>query len=193
MKQLLASTAIGLVLGVAPALAQTEPAAPESPPAMQQQAEPAEPSSPSGEASPPAKSTEAPEPAEPDKSAAEAPSGGAQFLSKQESNDWLANDFIGKSVVNANNETIGDINDLVTDENGKIVAVLIGTGGFLEMGEKDVAVRFEDLKITRDEDNDVSIMANLSKDVLASAPDFETLAEQEAAVGATDEADRTAQ
>ncbi len=191
MKQLLASTAIGLVLGVAPALAQTEPA-PQSPPAMQQPAEPAAPGSPSGEASPPAKSTEAPEPAEPDKSAA-APSAGGQFLSKQESNDWLANDLIGKSVVNANNETIGDINDLVTDASGKIVAVLIGTGGFLEMGEKDVAIRFEDLKITRDEDNDISIMADLNKDVLASAPDFETLAEQQATVGATDEPDRTAQ
>jgi sporulation protein YlmC with PRC-barrel domain len=187
MKQLLASTAIGLVLGVAPALAQTEPADPQSPPAMQQ---PSEPSAPSGEALPPAKS--APEPAEPDKSAA-APSAGAQFLSKQESNDWLANDLIGKSVVNANNETIGDINDLVTDENGKIVAVLIGTGGLLEMGEKDVAIRFEDLKITRDEDNDISIMANLSKDELASAPDFQTLDDQESTVGATDEADRTAQ
>ena len=42
-------------------------------------------------------------------------------------------------------KSIGDINDLVADESGKVVAVLVGTGGFLGLGEKDVALGYEDL------------------------------------------------
>ena len=79
---------------------------------------------------------------------------------------------------------IGDINDLVSDEGGKFVAVLIGAGGFLGIGEKDVALRFEDLKFTRDENNNIKLIANFNKDALASAPDYETLTEQAVTVGA---------
>ena len=112
-----------------------------------------------------------------------------QFLDRQEPGDWLASNLIGQPVVNSNDEAIGDINDLVTDENGKVIAVLIGAGGFLGLGEKDVAVRFEDLRYTRDEDNNVKVVANLSNEILASAPDYETLAEQEMTVGAADDDD----
>ena len=59
----------------------------------------------------------------------------------------LASNLIGQAVYNCQDETIGDINDLVTDEGGKVVAVLVGNGGFLGLGEKDVAIGFEDLKI----------------------------------------------
>ena len=110
---------------------------------------------------------------------------GAQFLSKQASDDWLASHLIGQSVYNAQDEAIGDINDLVTDQSGKIVAVLIGSGGFLGLGEKDVAVRFEDLKLARDENDTVKIIADLNKETLASAPDYETLSEQKVTVGST--------
>ena len=136
-------------------------------------------------AAPPAQSSEAPlsiEPAAP--KAAEA-SGSAQFLTKQASDDWLASNLIGQSVYNAQDENIGDINDLVTDRNGKIVAVLIGSGGFLGLGEKDVAVRFEDLKLARDENDSIKIVADLNKETLASAPDYETLSEQKLTVGST--------
>jgi hypothetical protein len=155
--------------------------APQPEPALPPAAE-----APSEQASPP--SAEAPsEPAAP--KSAEAPSG-TQFLSKQESTDYLASSLIGQSVYNAQDEVIGDINDLVSDQSGKFVAVLIGAGGFLGMGEKDVALRFEDLKFTRDENNNIKMIADLSKDVLASAPDYETLSEQDIAVGAGGEVDR---
>ena len=64
--------------------------------------------------------------------------------------------------------TIGDVNDLVTDRSGKIIAALIGVGGFLGIGEKDVAVRFEDLKLNRDENDNVKVTLNISKETLAA-------------------------
>ncbi len=128
------------------------------------------------------KSSEAPSSAELPKSAEATPSG-APFLTKQESSDWLVGNLIGKSVVNADNESIGDVNDLVTDQNGKIIAIVVGAGGFLGIGEKDVAIRFEDVKLARDENNDVKIIADLDKETLASAPDYQTLDEQQVTVG----------
>jgi hypothetical protein len=219
MTRLLATTAVGLFLGLTPAFAQADPPAGQnaSPPAVQQPAQPSEmkpsePASPSPdaatdamkpadpanpgastEAAPPAtpapKSSEAPESIIPDSAgkadkSAEAESASPQFLAKQDSADWLASDLIGRSVVNASNESIGEINDLITDEDGKIVAALIGAGGFLGIGQKDVAVRFEDLKLARDENGDISVMSDLSNDTLASAPDYETLSEQQMTVGA---------
>jgi hypothetical protein len=98
-------------------------------------------------------------------------------------------------VVNAQNETVGEINDLVTDSNGKIVAALIGAGGFLGIGEKDVAVPFQELKLARDEDDNVTAMLNISKAQLAQAPDYKTLDEQEVVEGSVksdrDDASRT--
>jgi hypothetical protein len=106
-----------------------------------------------------------------------------QFASKQESDDWLASDLIGQPVVNAANESIGHINDIVTGNDGEVVAVLVGVGGFLGLGEKDVAVRYEDLSFARDEDQTVTIGTNLSSDMLASAPDYQRLNEQAITMG----------
>ncbi len=111
-------------------------------------------------------------------------SGSPQFLAKQASDDWLASNLIGHTVYNAQDEIVGDINDLVTDRDGKIVAVLVGSGGFLGIGEKDVALRFEDLRLARDVNDSVKIVADVNKETLAAAPDYETLAEQEVTVGA---------
>ena len=141
------------------------------------------PMQPGDTAAPPAQSSQAPLSIEPAAPKAADASGSAQFLTKQAGDDWLASNLIGQSVYNAKDEKVGGINDLVTDRNGKIVAVLIGSGGFLGLGEKHVAVRFEDLKLARDENNSIKVVADLSKETLASAPDYETLSEQKLTVG----------
>jgi hypothetical protein len=66
-------------------------------------------------------------------------------------------------------------------------------GGFLGIGEKDVAIRFEDLRFARDGDNDIKVMVNIDKTALTSAPDYQSLDEQEVVEGAnkSDREDRT--
>ena len=59
---------------------------------------------------------------------------------------WQASKIIGLNVYNGSNEKIGDIKQLMLDKEGKIDAVVIGVGGFLGMGERDVAVKFSQLK-----------------------------------------------
>ena len=63
---------------------------------------------------------------------------------------WRASKLIGLNVYNEANEKLGDINELVLDKDGKINAVVIGVGGFLGMGEHDIAVSMDKLKFKED-------------------------------------------
>ena len=60
--------------------------------------------------------------------------------------DWRASKVVGLNVYNDKNESLGSINDLLTDKTGNIKAVVIGVGGFLGVGEHLVAVPFDKIK-----------------------------------------------
>jgi sporulation protein YlmC with PRC-barrel domain len=62
--------------------------------------------------------------------------------------NWRASKMVGLSVYNDKNESVGSINDFLTDKNGKITAVIIGVGGFLGVGEHLVAIPFEKVKFS---------------------------------------------
>jgi sporulation protein YlmC with PRC-barrel domain len=64
--------------------------------------------------------------------------------------DWRASKLVGLSVYNDNNESIGSINDLLTDRSGNIKAAVIGVGGFLGMGSQLVAVPFDKIKFVNE-------------------------------------------
>jgi sporulation protein YlmC with PRC-barrel domain len=64
--------------------------------------------------------------------------------------DWRTSKVVGLSVYNDNNESIGSINDLLTDRNGNIKAVVLGVGGFLGMGAHLVAVPYEKIKFVNE-------------------------------------------
>lgn len=59
---------------------------------------------------------------------------------------WRASKLMGLDVHNEANEKLGEINELIVDKNGKINAVVIGVGGFLGMGEHNIAVTMDKLK-----------------------------------------------
>lgn len=57
---------------------------------------------------------------------------------------WSAkDDVIGKSVFNENDEKVGDIKDVIISSDGRTLYLMVGAGGFLGMGEKEVAVPFD--------------------------------------------------
>ena len=59
---------------------------------------------------------------------------------------WRTSKLVGLNVYNDSNESLGSINDLLTDKNGDIKAVVIGVGGFLGVGEHLVAVALDKVK-----------------------------------------------
>jgi len=60
--------------------------------------------------------------------------------------NWRASKMVGLSVYNDKNESVGSINDLLTDKSGNIKAAVIGVGGFLGVGEHLVAVPLDKVK-----------------------------------------------
>lgn len=64
--------------------------------------------------------------------------------------NWRTSKVVGLNVYNEANESLGSINDLLTDKDGKIVAVVIGVGGFLGVGERYVAIPFEKVKFVNE-------------------------------------------
>jgi len=106
--------------------------------------------------------------------------------------DALASKIIGQPVYDgpgkdANN--LGNIKDLVLGANGDVAAVVVGVGGFLGLGEKQVAVDFTALKLVAAEDNTKRYVLETTKEDLTNAPDFKTVDESSApASGAVPEA-----
>jgi sporulation protein YlmC with PRC-barrel domain len=72
------------------------------------------------------------------------------WMTQEQPGQWRASKLDGLDVYNNNNEKIGDINEILVDQSGKIQAVVIGVGGFLGMGEHDVAVPFDQVKFVNE-------------------------------------------
>jgi sporulation protein YlmC with PRC-barrel domain len=91
---------------------------------------------------------------------------------QQGSDEWRSTKIVGLNVYNSANEKIGDINDLILSANGEVTSAIIGVGGFLGMGEKLVAVAFNELKFSKDANGNTQVTLDRTKDALQSAPDF---------------------
>jgi sporulation protein YlmC with PRC-barrel domain len=71
----------------------------------------------------------------------QAPSG-VNFVTSQDKSQWRAPKLIGVGVYGSDDKQIGKIDDLLLDKNGSAQTIVIGVGGFLGFGKKDVAVPF---------------------------------------------------
>lgn len=71
---------------------------------------------------------------------------------------------------------IGEIHDILMDTNGNVQAILVDVGGFLGIGEKQVAMSMDALRIESDGNDieDYFVVVNSSRDVLEAAPEFES-------------------
>jgi hypothetical protein len=93
----------------------------------------------------------------------------------------LARDLIGQTVLAPDNTKIGSISDLVLGKDGKTVdGFVIGVGGFLGIGERNVALKMDQLKIAPATDGTVKLTADLKKDELSNAPAFKSRKDIEA-------------
>ncbi|MCC6982695.1 MAG: PRC-barrel domain-containing protein [Bauldia sp.] len=171
MRLLLTSAAVAAlaISGVAIAQQAPDPLAPGA-------GAPAEPISPApGGAAPPVSITPPALPlpgAGQDLAAADSRAVGG-FIADQLETEFLATDLIGKDVVTASDERLGTINDLLIAEDGSIAGAVLGTGGFLGIGEKQVAVDFGELDIAwNNVDNRWNITSGLTLESINTAPEF---------------------
>ena len=72
--------------------------------------------------------------------------GSSSSMTQMQPGQWRASKLEGLDIHNQNNEKIGDVSEMLVDQSGKIQAVVVGVGGFLGIGERDVAIPFEQVK-----------------------------------------------
>src|SRR5208282_4690855 len=66
----------------------------------------------------------------------------SRFMINEASNQWLVGNLWNKSVYNAQGKSIGELKDVLIGPDGRIQALVVGVGGFLGLGEKNVAVDY---------------------------------------------------
>lgn len=94
------------------------------------------------------------------------------FKSAMGQDEMLASKLTGMEVRNAAGEDLGDINDIVVDKSGKPTVAIIGVGGFLGIGEKNVGVPFDVLAFADANDGTRVARLDATKDALNAAPNF---------------------
>lgn len=110
--------------------------------------------------------------------AAQAPAAGSGYLTEQAEGQISANTYIGQPVYNAVDESIGEINDVIFTMDGSVEAAVIGVGGFLGIGEKNVAVPLDTITVTEVPNSaDLKLTTQETADTLNAAPEFKTKAQ----------------
>jgi sporulation protein YlmC with PRC-barrel domain len=97
--------------------------------------------------------------------------GRPDFLTTLPQNALLVSNIHDQNVYDPQENKIGEVKDLVLDRGGKVTAAILSVGGFLGMGEKDIAVAFSDLRAT-ERNNKWWLTINATKDELKNATGF---------------------
>ncbi|MFZ0569783.1 MAG: PRC-barrel domain-containing protein [Rhodomicrobium sp.] len=96
------------------------------------------------------------------------------FMDMQNNTEVLGTDFIGTPVNDKSGQQIGKIANIVFDQTGRIELAVIGVGGFLGIGEKDLAVSFDTVKSEVVGGQHVFVI-DATKDQLLAAPVYKTI------------------
>jgi PRC-barrel domain len=118
-----------------------------------------------------------------------APVNSPHFIQAQGTDKWVFSKFKGTNVLGPDDEKVGDVTDLLFDKSGKVDGLIIGVGGFLGIGEKNVAIDLSAFQVMPYStgstsgtsnagamDNDptqVKLKVTWTKDQLKNAPDFQ--------------------
>jgi len=78
-------------------------------------------------------------------------------------------EIVGKKVVSQQGEEIGEIEDVVVDTSSQTKLAVIDVGGFLGIGEKSVAVSFDQLELS----DDGRVRSDLTRETLESQPEYD--------------------
>jgi hypothetical protein len=108
-----------------------------------------------------------------------------KFIAMQTPDQWVFSKFKGTDVVGPNNEAIGSVNDILFDKSGKIIGMVVGVGGFLGIGQKNVAMDMSAFRVvpasstgssapnSSNDPTNVALKVAWTKDQLMQAPDFQ--------------------
>ncbi|EJW13156.1 hypothetical protein A33M_0315 [Rhodovulum sp. PH10] len=110
-------------------------------------------------------------------------SANAQAITQQGPNQWLASKFMGTDVIGTDDNKIGDVSDVLFDKQGKVEALVVGVGGFLGIGQKDIALPLSsfDVIAAKSGSNNTSsdqLRLSMTKDQLTQLAEFKSKDDQ---------------
>jgi len=100
----------------------------------------------------------------------------AKFINSQRQDQFLASKFKGTDVIGSDDKKIGDVSDILFDKDGKIEAYVVGVGGFLGIGAKDVALApsaFQIVPGDKSKNESDKLRLSMTQDELKQAANFE--------------------
>jgi sporulation protein YlmC with PRC-barrel domain len=114
-----------------------------------------------------------------------------QVITEQKSDQLLASKLKGTNVMGSTDEKIGDVSDILFDKDGKILAYVVGVGGFLGIGAKDVALSPASFQIVpASERESMKLKVAMTKDELKNAVEFKPYKEPTTTTGQAPSRDR---
>jgi len=168
MKKTLLATAVLSALFMPAALAQDAGTTPQVTPPLVTPADPTMPSAP-GDAT---GTTAAPGAAANTATEAPSPTVASMTVDAQAPNQLLSSKLVGADVYSASGDKIGSVSDLLIDRDGKVAGVVVGVGGFLGVGAKDVGLHYNSITIVRDNNGADKLTVAVTKDDLLKAAAF---------------------
>jgi PRC-barrel domain len=112
-----------------------------------------------------------------------------KFIAAQSADQWVFSKFKGTDVLGPDDAHIGDVVDLLFDKSGKVDALIVGVGGFLGIGEKNVAIDLSGFQVvpastgsktttgaassSSNDPTNVKLKVSWTKDQLKQAADFQ--------------------
>ncbi|MEA3080309.1 MAG: hypothetical protein QOF05_1717 [Sphingomonadales bacterium] len=167
LKKLMITTAITALMIGGAAAEGVSPNSPAATPAPSAMPAPAVTPAPVETTAPAVKSTEMSTPAS---------TSSAKFINSQRQDQFLASKFKGTDVIGSDDKKIGDVSDILFDKGGKIEAYVVGVGGFLGIGAKDVALApsaFQIVPGDKSKNESDKLRLSMTQEELKQAANFE--------------------
>jgi sporulation protein YlmC with PRC-barrel domain len=99
--------------------------------------------------------------------------GSSQIVEAQGKDEWLASKLKGATVLGSDNQRVGDIVDILFDKSGQVRALIVGVGGVLGIGAKEVAIDLTNFReMPASDGNKAQLKVSMTKEQLAQAPNF---------------------
>jgi sporulation protein YlmC with PRC-barrel domain len=182
MNKLLAGISIATMTAASPAFAQSSPTAPS---ATNEKSTVESPASPTGSMKSPSTAADRTDKSTSTTTTTTTASSAAKTFS--------ADSLMDANVRNAANENVGDVSDVVFDTSGKMTGIVVGVGGFLGIGERNVLIPFDQIQLQTGQSGDLVVMSNLTKESAKTLPEYRAdAATGTAATGSSNGATRTA-
>jgi sporulation protein YlmC with PRC-barrel domain len=98
------------------------------------------------------------------------------IISRQTDHHVMAGQILGQTVIAADGAEIGEVTDVILDEDGeRLAGVVVGMGGFLGIGRKTVAIDWSQAELRRDPQSGAErVFIGLTRADLQAAPEFQT-------------------